>query len=123
MSESLWLKSAENPTANTDSQESGSNAVLCTNEHTYQLRQVQSSNSVFILQPSETSRGDNQILTQSLFAIAQCTTTLELIPLDTVASSAMVSRLLKKSLPSYKGTDTDVGLGTNTTFSSECSIS
>lgn len=74
---------------------------------------------MFILKPSESSRGDSAIHSPSLSAIAQCTATLELIPSETAASSAMVSQILKKSLPSYKGTDTDMGLGTNTTFSRE----
>ena len=119
MSESLWLKSAESPSANVDSKQPGPSAVLCTDEHTYQLRQVQSSNSVFILQPSESRCGDDEISTHSLSAIAQCTATLELISSDPTSSSAMVIQLLKKSLPPYKGIDTDVGLGTNTTFSSK----
>ncbi|CAD6580795.1 MAG: hypothetical protein ASARMPREDX12_000268 [Alectoria sarmentosa] len=117
MSESLWLKSAETPTTNLDSKQSGSSTVLCTNDHTYQLRQVQSSNSIFILLPSESVLEDNQTTTPSLSAIAQCTATLELIPSDPAASFAMASHLLKESLPSYKGTDTDVGLGTHITFS------
>ena len=119
MFESLWLKSAESASANVDSNQPSPSAVLCTNDHTYQLRQVQSSNSVFILQPSESRCGGNEIPAPSLSAIAQCTATLELIPSDTATSLAMVSRILKKSLPPYKGIDTDVGLGTNTTFSSK----
>lgn len=119
MSESLWLKSAESPSANVDSKQPNPSAVLCTDDHTYQLRQVQSSNSVFMLQPSESRRDDDEVPSPSLLAIAQCTATLELIPSDNVASSAMASRLLKKSLPSYRGIDTDVGLGTDTTFSSK----
>ena len=118
VSESLCLKSAETPNANVGSSQSGPSAVLCTDDHTYQLRQVQSSNSVFILQPSETFLGDNLVPTPSLSAIAQCTATLELMSSDTAASFAIVSRLLKKSLPSYRGVDTDVGSVTNTTFSS-----
>ncbi|CAF9917969.1 hypothetical protein IMSHALPRED_003798 [Imshaugia aleurites] len=115
----LWLKSAESSSANVDSKQPGPSAVLCTDEHTYQLRQVQSSNSVFILQPSESRCGDDEISTHSLSAIAQCTATLELIPSDPTSSSAMVIQLLKKSLPPYKGIDTDVGSGTNTTFSTK----
>ena len=117
-SESLWLKSAESPSADVDTKQSRPNAVLCTDDYTYQLRQVQSSNSILILQPSESRGSDNEIPSPSLSAIAQCTATLELIPSDTAASFAMVSRLLRQSLPLYNGVDTDVGLGTNTTFSS-----
>ena len=118
MSESLWLKSAESPSADVDSKQSRPNAVLCTDDSTYQLRQVQSSNSILILQPSESRSSDDEIPSPSLSAIAQCTATLELIPSDTAASFANVLRLLRQSLPLYSGIDTDVGLGTNTTFSS-----
>lgn len=119
MSESLWLKSAEFSSDNADSKQPKPSAVLCTNDLTYQIRQVQSSNSVFILQPSESHRGVNEIPSPNLSAIAKCTATLELVLSDTAASFAMVSRLLKENLPPYKGTDTDAELGTNTTFSSK----
>ena len=117
-SESLWLKSAESPSADVDSKQSRPNAVLCTDDSTYQLRQVQSSNSILILQPSESRGSDNEIPSPSLSAIAQCTATLELIASDTAASVALISRLLRQSLPLYNGIDTDVELETNTTFSS-----
>lgn len=119
MSESLWLKSAETPSDNVDFKQPGPSAVLCTNDHTYQLRQVQSSNSVYIVQPSETRRGDSEALSPGLSAIAQCTATLELIPSNTAASFAMISQLLKRSLPSYRGTETELELGANTTLSSK----
>ena len=117
-SESLWLKSAEYPSADVDFKLSRPNAVLCTDDSTYQLRQVQSSNSILILQPSENCSSDNEIFSPGLSAIAQCTATLELIPSDTAASVALISRLLRQSLPLYTGIDTDVELGTNATFSS-----
>ena len=119
MPESLWLKSAESPSVNIDSKQPSPSAVLCTDDLTYQLRQVQSSNSVFILQPSESLHGNNEIPSPSLSAIAQCTATLELILSDNVASFAMACRLLRRILPSYRGTDTDVELGTDTTVSSK----
>ena len=118
MPESLCLKSAESPNVHHSEQPSPS-AVLCTDDHTYQLRQVQSSNSIYILQPSESSRGNDRILSQSLLAIAQCTSTLELIPSDTAASLALASQLLKKTLPPYKGADTDIESGIDTTLSSK----
>lgn len=116
MPESLWLKSAESSSASDESKQPSPSAVLCTDGHTYQLRQVQSSNSVFILQPSESRRGDDLLSSQSLLAIAQCTSTLELISSDTTASFALVSQLLRTSLPSYKGTGTDVELGPDTSL-------
>ena len=119
MPESLWLKSAESSSSNVDSKQPSPSAVLCTDNHTFELRQVQSSNSVFILQPSENRHGDNKIPSPSLSAIAQCTSTLELVPSDIAASCAMISRLLRTSLPPYKGPDTDIRLERTTMASSK----
>ena len=94
MPESLTLKSA---TPNSSSQASA-NAVLCTDNQTYQVRQVQSSNSVYVLQPSETSPEDGFIPTIGLSAIAQCTATLELIP-----EPASAIPFLKQTVPVYSG--------------------
>ena len=119
MFESLWLKSADSPNANHNLKQASPSAVLCTDHLTFQLRQVQSSNSVFILRPTESHGTENGIPLPSVSAIAQCTSTLELIPSDTAASSAMLSRLLRDSLPLYNGTETDVELGTNNVSSSK----
>lgn len=74
------------------------NAVLCTNDRTYQLRQVHSSNSIFLLKPSEATNSseDGNIPTSSLSVVAQCKATLELTP---VATSAV--QYLKECLPVY----------------------
>ena len=114
--ESLRLKSAESSNAD-DSKQPSPSAVLCTNDHTYHLRQVQSSNSVFILQPSESYHADDRPPSQNLLAIAQCTSTLELIPTDSAVSSALVTQLIKRSLFSYTGTDTEMELGGDSTLS------
>lgn len=76
------------------------NAVLCTDSQTYQIRQVHSSNSVFVAEPSETQSGDdsNLISSPGLCAIAQCTATLELLP-----SSASAVSFLRQKLPPYTG--------------------
>ena len=176
MPESLWLKSADSSSAHHFEHISPS-AVLCTDDRTYQLRQVQSSNSLYILQPSESSRGNDEqlpsdeqflkenlhylheyekvaqsglsqadqkrkyldimakemktmetmgwkrmidrIRSQGLLAIAQCTSTLELNASDTAASSALALQILKKTLPPYRGADTDIGSGIDTTLSSK----
>ena len=103
MAESLFLKSSAPIVANGPAQAS-SNAVLCTDDRTYQVRQVHSSNSVFILQPSEASRlaEDDSIPSSSLLAIAQCTATLELIP-----TSPSGIAFLRQALPLYKGPQTN----------------
>lgn len=77
------------------------NAVLCTDTSTYQIRQVQSSNSVFVLQPSEiipnVSNGD-AISVAGVSAIARCATTLELTTATTPARA-----LLKNELRVFEG--------------------
>ena len=96
--ESLSLKSTS-VTAPNGSSTTASNAVLCTNDHTFQLRQVHSSNSVFLLKPSEakTSSEDGNIPIPGLSVVAECKATLELIP---VATSAI--QYLQKTLPVYR---------------------
>lgn len=54
-------------------------AVLCTSNKTFQLRQVQTSNSVFVTQPVSKPQGDD-IPLPGLVVIATCTATLELHP-------------------------------------------
>ena len=96
--ESLSLKSTSTTAANA-SPTAAPNAVLCTDDHTFQLRQVHSSNSIFLLQPLEalSSLGSGSIPVPGVSAIAQCKATLELMP---VATSAV--QYLKESLPIYK---------------------
>ncbi|KAL2056465.1 hypothetical protein ABVK25_003489 [Lepraria finkii] len=99
----LTLKSA---TPNSSSQTSA-NAVLCTDNQTYRVRQVQSSNSIYVLQPSETSPEDGFIPTIGLSAIAQCTATLELIP-----EPASATPFLKQTVPVYSGPESGTQLPT-----------
>lgn len=74
--------------------------MLCTHDTTFCIRQVQSSNSVFLLQPCEIVP---QGFTAGVSAIAQCTATLELI-----ASSNPGTSVLRQILPVYKGTLTEL---------------
>lgn len=77
-----------------------SNAVLTTHNQTFQLRQVQSSNSIFLLQSDLPSVFDTNglIAVPNLSVIAQCKATLELIPSPT-SSVAWLQQLL----PFYNG--------------------
>lgn len=73
-------------------------AVLCTDDLTFNLRQVHSSNSVHVIAPTEIkANGDIGLTT-----IAQCTTTLELVPV-----SADPICILKEALLLY---NSSVGL-------------
>ena len=69
--------------------------MLCTPKKTFQLRQVQTSNSLFVTQPALETHG-NEIPIPGTCAVASCTATLELHPSD---ESAGV--LLRDALPVY----------------------
>lgn len=71
-------------------------AVLCTPNKTFQLRQVQTSNSLFITQPAYLEDHANEIPVPATCAIALCSATLELQP-----STASGLTLLKENLPVY----------------------
>lgn len=66
--------------------------MLCTPAKTYQIRQVQTSNSLFVTQPSlDTHSNETPIPTTC--AIASCTATLELHSADTSAVTYLESAL------------------------------
>jgi sister chromatid cohesion protein DCC1 len=69
--------------------------VLCTPTKSFQIRQVQTSNSVFVTQPSRDAHG-NDIASPTTCAIAACTATLELHPADAPALP-----YLQDALPVY----------------------
>jgi sister chromatid cohesion protein DCC1 len=69
--------------------------VLCTSSRTFQLRQVQTSNCLFITQPALETHG-NDMSVPVTRAIASCTATLELHPSDASAAA-----LLREVLPVY----------------------
>ncbi|MCJ1465876.1 hypothetical protein MMC07_004495 [Pseudocyphellaria aurata] len=73
-----------------------SHAVLCTNDQTFHVRQVQSSNSVYLVQPRKSFRqNEPQLAETAVEAVARCASTLELIPASTVGVS------LRQILPMY----------------------
>lgn len=69
--------------------------MLCTPTKSFQIRQVQTSNSVFVTQPTLAAHG-NDIPSPTTCAIAACTATLELHPAD---ASAVAH--LEDALPVY----------------------
>jgi sister chromatid cohesion protein DCC1 len=87
----LQLKSAE--TRPDDVR--GSHVVICTKDKTYNVRQVSTSNTVFVVQPSAGS--SDQISTPGLEAVSQCTSTLEL-SLDKKSSAVP---FIKAILPTF----------------------
>lgn len=97
--ESLTLKSTSLE-ADSNSAPSQNHAVLCTDDTTYNLRQVHSSNSVHLIVPKEIKANSHVHVAGDLglAAVAQCATTLELIPVSADAIS-----ILKAVLPLYNG--------------------
>lgn len=95
--ESLLLKSmsTDSKDAATSTQQ---NAVLCTKDQTFNIRQVHSSNSVFLIEPSQHCLDSESGLScrTGVQAIAQCTDTLELIPAFIDGTS-----ILRQILPVY----------------------
>lgn len=84
----MQLKSVEN----IDETVKDANAVLCTPDKTYEIRQVNTSNSVYLTQPCSSN--------DALEAIAKCDSTLELTPLPNRSAMSFI----KKALPVYAST-------------------
>jgi sister chromatid cohesion protein DCC1 len=77
-------------------------AVLCTDDKTYNIRQVNTSNSVYILQPSDTQTNGAGPSAPSLQAIAQSGFTLELSPVSPKEANAIPH--IRTALPTYSST-------------------
>lgn len=92
--DSLHLKSTDG-TGNTPS---SSNAVLCTPDKTYEIRQVSTSNTVFVTRPVATS--EDVFSSPGLEAIAQPGSTLEVFPAKNVSAIPYIVA----ALPSYTST-------------------
>lgn len=109
---SLSLKSSPSPSSpSLSSPINGlvpSHTVLTTHNQTFQLRQVQSSNSIFLLQPHVTSDPgtDDLNIVPDLSIVAECKATLELIP-----SSTSSVAWLKDLLPLYNGSQEEASFG------------
>lgn len=89
----LSIKSAE-PASDDAQNGKPSYAVLCTNNKTYQIRQVQTSNSVFVAQAyADTDAAGHP--TDGIRAIASCTATLELHPVTDTATNYLKAALLR----------------------------
>ncbi|KAJ9669614.1 hypothetical protein H2201_000481 [Coniosporium apollinis] len=101
---SLSIKSAEVPSSLDGSPAKPAHAVLCTPTKTYQLRHVQTSNSVLITQPFEHyPNGKEELRVPGISAIAACTATLEL---HLTTDSAVP--YLKQALPIWHPTEAEV---------------
>lgn len=87
---SLQLKSTEGQAG-----EAGGNAVLCTPTKTFNIRQKNSSNTVFILQSGvEAHASDNAIPGLELTAISKPESTLETLPVSKSIAAAQIRQIL-----------------------------
>ncbi|KAK4494128.1 hypothetical protein PRZ48_014426 [Zasmidium cellare] len=91
----LQLKSVDN----IDGTAKDANAVLCTPDKTFEIRQVNTSNSVYLTQPCRTG-DDEGGSSDAIEAIAKCDSTLELTP----ASKRSAVPFIKKALPVFAST-------------------
>ena len=97
--ESLCIKSTD-PHDKVTSGTDAAHAVLCTERETFQIRQVQSSNSLFVLRPVVPEHSLPRI---GVCAVAQCPSTLEL-----VSTKPAGETFWKTHLPVYSKTRTEV---------------
>ncbi|OJD19475.1 hypothetical protein AJ78_00543 [Emergomyces pasteurianus Ep9510] len=79
---------------------------LCTTTHTYMIRQVHSSNSIYLIQPSPSTIQHQQQAKEEIpnciTTIAKCNATLELVKMDSNSYSAFP--YLQRMLRVYSGT-------------------
>ena len=114
---SLQLKSAI--IASTNSNDAVQNAVLCSENQTFEVRQVQSSNTIYILKSSQSDSvvEYSALLKPGVSAIGQCKALLELVPVATAPIA-----FLKQALPTYRGHETKWNLANRSTGANRASI-
>ncbi|KAK5121414.1 hypothetical protein LTR85_005246 [Meristemomyces frigidus] len=82
--------------------QAGNNAVICTDVRTFNLRQVNTSNSVFIAQPIDVESDVDGPPTSGLQAVAESDSTLELILVPPHVNNAKSQ--IRALLPTYSST-------------------
>ena len=114
---SLQLKSATVTSTNTN--DPVRNAVLCSQNQTFEVRQVQSSNTLYILKSSQSGPviDCSALLKPEVSAIGQCKALLELVPVATTPIA-----FLKQALPTYRGHETNWNLATRSPGANRASI-
>lgn len=111
----------KSPPANS-SDGSPAHTVLCTDERTYEIKQVQTSNTVMVMRPqqsrSETSNRDDEVdmdedenegksasegADWGMEAFAMCGSTLEVLPIKPGPKVKTAAQWLKTLLPAWRG--------------------
>lgn len=75
-------------------------SVLCTPNKTYQIRQVSTSNSVYLIRPHDISDPSGGVPKTGVEAVAKIDTTIELLP----TSGSSAAPYIKAALPTYAST-------------------
>jgi sister chromatid cohesion protein DCC1 len=97
---------------------------LCTPDKTFRIRQVQSSNSIHLVQPSkgensqlvplkqqpEENNGDEDGWTDTISAIAKCASTLEVHGVEEGSATSVVTQALTTNLRVYEADREDVDM-------------
>ncbi|SMR58429.1 unnamed protein product [Zymoseptoria tritici ST99CH_1E4] len=92
----LHLKSREDA----DGTAKDANAVLCTSDKTYDIRQVSHSNTVYLTRPHELPVDNGGPPRAGIEAIAKCESTIELLPSATQSAAPYI----KAALPVFSST-------------------
>ena len=92
------MKSVNISTAQESSGFTGRSAVLCTEGQTFQFRQTQTSNTLYVTQAHLNGKSHTSSTPAEISSIALCNAVLELIPSDESASS-----YLRNNLDIYNG--------------------
>lgn len=103
----LSIKSQAPSVSSSTPNPSAAYAVLCAPDKTFQLRQVQTSNSLFVTQPAFEAHGSD-LAFPTTRAIASCATTLELHPDDSSPAAYLEGRI-----PVYDLIDGEVDVAGN----------
>ncbi|CAK3930751.1 Hypothetical predicted protein [Lecanosticta acicola] len=105
--ELLALVTSENPPIlhlrsreNLNGEAKDANAVLCTPDKTYNVRQVSTSNSVYLTRPRGTAGDEGGLPQKAIEAVAKCDSTLELVP----AGKQSAVPYIKSTLPTFAST-------------------
>lgn len=85
----LQLKSSEGLRG-----EAGGNAVLCTPDKTFNIRQKNSSNTVYILQPGQDGSVTDELTAPGLIGVSKIDSTLETLPVPKSTAATHIRQLL-----------------------------
>lgn len=87
----------------------GGHVVLCTQSKTYELRQVQTSNTVLVLRPQKAPLDDDGVSRKGVQAFATCSSTLEVLCMQATEKTKWPAQWLQELLPVWSGASSVAG--------------